>query len=51
MTHKVCKKLVNFLKTGWEILERRWGIIIFCESGGKCTKTGKIGGNPKGQIF
>src|SRR6218665_1446573 len=41
-THKVCKKLVNFPKTGVEICESRGG-NNFRQSGGKCTKTGKIG--------
>src|SRR6218665_1284351 len=41
-TQKVCKKLLNFLKTGGEICESRGGNENFCQSGGKCTKRGKI---------
>src|SRR6218665_3670969 len=42
-TQKVCKKLVNFPKTGGKFL-KVGGNQNFCQSGGKCTKTGKIGG-------
>ena len=45
-TRKVCKKLLNFLKTGGEIFETG-GNYKFSRIGGKCSKTGKIGGNPK----
>ena len=38
-THKVCKKLVNFSKTGRKV----GGNNNFCETEGKCTQTGKIG--------
>ena len=46
-TRKVCKKLLNFFKTGGGNFGNRGEIINFRESGGKCCKTGKIGGNPK----
>src|SRR6218665_2005388 len=43
-THKVCKKLVNFLKTEREILKSREEIIIFANQRENVLKTGKIGG-------
>ena len=44
---KECKKQVNLSKTGWEICQSRGEIIIFAKQRGKCTETGKIGGNSK----
>ena len=46
-TCKACTTLLNFLENRGEILKSRGEIINFRESGGKCTKAGKIGGNPK----
>ena len=45
-THKVCKKQLNFSKTG-EKLFKLGGNNNFRGTGGKCTETGKIGGNSK----
>src|SRR6218665_3489867 len=45
-THKVCKKRVNFFKTEGQFFKVR-GNNNFREAGGKCTETGKIGGNSK----
>src|SRR6218665_2168384 len=42
-TRKVCKKLVNFFKTEGKFV-KVGGSNNFRQSGGKCTKTGKIGG-------
>src|SRR6218665_1226300 len=42
-THKVCKKEVNFSKTGGEICQSR-GKFFSLRDGGKCSETGKIGG-------
>src|SRR6218665_2974750 len=44
-TQKVCKKLGNFPKTGGKFVKVGGEIIIFANQGGKCTKTGKIGGD------
>jgi len=41
-TDKVCKKQVNFSKTGEKIFKVGRN-NNFCETGGKCTETGKIG--------
>ena len=46
ITQKACKKLLNLWKTGGKFL-KVGGIIIFGNQGGKCTKTGKIGGSWK----
>ena len=43
-TRKVCKKLLNFLKTEVENFGDRGEIKKFRASEGKCSKTGKIGG-------
>src|SRR6218665_349881 len=45
-THKVCKKQVNFYKTGGKFV-KVGGNNNFCETGWKCTETGEIGGNSK----
>jgi len=45
-THKACKKQVNFSKTGGKFV-KVGGNNNFRETGGKCTETGKIGGNSK----
>src|SRR6218665_1081626 len=43
-THKVCKKQVNFSKTGWGNFKMKGGNNNFRKTGwGKCTETGKIG--------
>jgi len=43
--HKVCKKLLNLLKTGGGKFVKLGGNNNFCETGEKCTiKTGKIEG-------
>src|SRR6218665_2506132 len=44
-THKVCKKHVNFSKTGTFFKEGE--IIIFAKQGAMYTETGKMGGNSK----
>ena len=46
-THKVCKKHVNFCKTGEGTFLKVAGNKKFRETEGKCTETGKIGGNSK----
>ena len=43
-TRKVCKKQVNLSKTLGKFV-KVGGIIFFAKQGGKCTETGKIGGN------
>jgi len=45
-TRKACKKQVNLSKIGGKFV-KVGGIIIFAKQGGKCTETGKIGGNLK----
>ena len=45
-TPKVCRKQVNFSKTGGEFV-KVGGNNNFRETGGKCTETGKIGENSK----
>jgi len=45
-TQKVCKRHVNFTKSGWKIA-KVGGNNNFPEIGGKCTETAKIGGNSK----
>src|SRR6218665_1274907 len=44
--HKICKKQVKFSKTGGKFF-KVGGNNNFCKTGGKCTETGKIGGNSK----
>ena len=45
-THKVCKKQVNFYKTDWKFF-KVGGNNNFRETVGKCTESGKLGGNSK----
>ena len=42
ITHKACKKLMNFPKTEGHFF-KVGGNNNFRQTGGKCTKTGKIG--------
>ena len=42
-TRKVCKKQVNLSKTGGGKFVKVGGKNNFCETGGKCTETAKIG--------
>ena len=47
-TRKVGQKQVNLSKTGRKICQSRGEIIFFAKQGkGKCTETGKFGGNSK----
>jgi len=46
-THKVCKKQVNFSKTKGGKFFKVGRNNNFRETEGKCTETGKIGGNSK----
>src|SRR6218665_1503130 len=43
ITLKVCKKLLNFSKTGGKILKSRGGIINFANQGGNAVKQAKQG--------